>query len=263
MTNTNTSAARRIRWNETLAALTEPASGMGAPRAQIFPHAVHRILMYGPPGTGKSSALVFLECALGAQFKQALRITLHQQMAPEDLFGCYMLRDGSTIWVDGPAVIAMRRGLPLILDEITEHSGEVRCALHAIMDDLSMARITLATGETIKPEPGFCIVGTTNNTPADLPEALADRFDIKLPAMMPAPGILDAMPEASANMLRSMYAAHETSGAWNYIPPVTVRSMQAFHKLEAQWDSERAARAVFLDGADDFLTAHATNVAGS
>ncbi len=96
-------------------------------RESAIPHQVHRILLYGPPGTGKSSWAA-------TAFAHVERVTLHSQMPPEDLIGSIALvaRKGGTdtVWQDGPAVRAMRRGCALVLNEIDQHSPELRCALH-------------------------------------------------------------------------------------------------------------------------------------
>ena len=50
----------------------------------------------------------------------------------------------------------MRRGCALVLDEIDQHSAQSsRFALHAILDDRSIAGITLPTGERVEPAEGF------------------------------------------------------------------------------------------------------------
>lgn len=136
-------------------------------RLAAMPARIHRLLLYGPPGTGKSSWA-------GTAFDRVERVTLHAQMPPEDLIGSMALvaRKGgtNTVWQDGPAVRAMRSGSALVLDEIDQHSPELRCALHAILDDRSIAGITLPTGERVEPTDGFCVVATTNAEPTTLPE---------------------------------------------------------------------------------------------
>src|SRR5690242_11375222 len=117
-------------WTQTLGDLV---------RQSALPDRIHRVLLYGPPGTGKSSWA-------GTAFVEVERVTLHAQMPPEDLIGSIALvaNNGgtNTVWQDGPAVRAMRRGAALVLDEIDQHSPELRCALHAILDDKSIAGIT-------------------------------------------------------------------------------------------------------------------------
>jgi nitric oxide reductase NorQ protein len=163
-----------------------------------IPDRVHRVLLYGPPGTGKSS---WAQSA----FAHVERVTLHAQMPPEDLIGSMALvaRKGgtNTVWQDGPAVRAMRRGSALVIDEIDQHSPELRCALHAILDDRSIAGITLPTGERVEPAEGYTVIATANAEPSMLPDALLDRFDLVLLANRPIAAVLDKLPRGLASIL--------------------------------------------------------------
>ena len=137
------------------------------------PQAIHRVLLWGPPRTGKSS--------VAAQIfghDRVERVTLHRQQPVDDLTGGYCLRDGTTVWADGPAVRAMKEGKVLVLDEIDQHSPETRCILHAIMDD--PPGVTLASGERVEAVYGFVVIATTNALPGTLPAAILDRFDLIL-----------------------------------------------------------------------------------
>ena len=101
---------------------------------------------------------------------------MHGDLAPEDLTACRDLRANDkgteTVWTNGPAVRAMQQGKILVLDEVDQHSPQIRCLLHAICDDLSTAGITLPNGERVRPSPGYAVVATTNAAPDSLPEAL-------------------------------------------------------------------------------------------
>lgn len=231
------------RWASLMVALGETA---------IFPTAVHRVLLYGPPGTGKSSIAYSMFPSTAIE-----RVTLHDQVDPSDLIGTWKVtaRNGGTDmeWVDGPAVRAMKSGSPLILDEVDSMSPEVKNILHAILDDRAIASLHLPNGTIVKPTPGFCVIGTTNRSPDDLPEAIRDRFDLTLRADTPAPGILSSLPEDMAAMLVATYR-NTTTKQWS--PCVSARSMLAFSRLtEAIGDRSMAARLVFNKSATDFLNA--------
>ena len=237
MTTTTTTTAPA--WNTLLDALADDG---------LFPSTLHRLFIYGPPGTGKSA---------WAQFRfgreRVERVTLHEQMSPEDLIGSWTLQNGSTVWADGPAVRAMRRGAVLVLDEMTRHSADVACALYAMCDDLRQAALTLPTGETVTPAPGFAVIGTDNGTPADLPEALADRMDLCVHATTPAPGILADLPDDCGALLARLYDERaKTATAW--LPAPSVRRMQTFAALSGPWGRERAAGAIFGPNGADLLT---------
>jgi len=216
----------------------------------VFPSAVHRVLLYGPPGTGKSSVAYQMWPSATIE-----RVTLHDQVDPADLIGQWRVtaRNGGTDmeWVDGPAIRAMRSGSPLVLDEVDSMSPEVKNILHAILDDRSIASLHLPTGEIVRPAPGFCVIGTTNRGPDDLPEAIRDRFDLTLRADTPAPGILASLPSDMAAMLVSTYR-NSTTKLW--APTVTARSMLAFSRLsDPTGDRYIAAQLIFNKQATDLL----------
>ena len=217
-----------------------------------IPDQVHRVLLYGPPGTGKSS---WAQSA----FAHVERVTLHAQMPPEDLIGSMALvaRKGGTetVWQDGPAVRAMRRGSALVIDEIDQHSPELRCALHAILDDRSIAGITLPTGERVEPAEGFCVIATMNGEPGSLPDALLDRFDLVLLANRPIAGVLDKLPRGLASVLSRAYDSQSVA---RWIPPVSVRSVLALTRLADATGIERAADLIFGESATDILASAAT-----
>jgi MoxR-like ATPase len=213
----------------------------------VMPNRVHRVLLYGPPGTGKSS---WAQSA----FNNVERVTLHAQLPPEDLIGSTGLvaENGGTktVWQDGPAVRAMRRGCALVLDEIDQHSPETRCALHAICDDRSIAGITLPTGERVEPAEGYTVIATTNAEPGTLPQALLDRFDLVLFANRPAPGVLRKLPRKLANLVARSY---DNQQAQRWIPPVSVRTILALSRLAEATGEERAAELIFGDDGADIL----------
>jgi MoxR-like ATPase len=217
-----------------------------------IPDQVHRILIYGPPGTGKSSWA-------GCAFAHVERVTLHAQMPPEDLIGSMALvaRKGGTetVWQDGPAVRAMRRGSAIVIDEIDQHSPELRCALHAILDDRSIAGITLPTGERVEPADGFTVIGTTNADPSQLPEALLDRFDLVVLANRPIAAVLDKLPRGLASVLSRAYD-RQTVARWT--PAVSVRSILALTRLADATGMERAAELIFGESGTDILASAAS-----
>ena len=240
------------KWFEVLGLLLE---------SEIVPNAIHRVLLYGPPGTGKSSAPW-----RARQGEGVTRVTLTPAMPVEELTGCWQLRatDGGTdtVWQDGPAIVAMRTGAILVLDEVDRRSPDVEPLLHQLLDDRAMLRVTLPTGEVVEAADGFAVFATTNATPDDLPAALKDRFGISLLCDLPAPGILDAVPEG----LRNMTTAHmEEQGrsAAEYCPTPTARTALAWVRLTAALDDcssfdgdaqEYAARLIYGKRADDVLS---------
>jgi len=222
---------------------------------RAIPQRAHRVLLYGPPGTGKSSWA-------GSAFASVERVTLHAQMPPEDLIGSMALvasKGGTnTVWQDGPAVRAMRNGSALVIDEIDQHSPELRCALHSILDDRSIAGITLPTGERVEPVEGYCVIATSNADPSQLPDALLNRFDLVMLANRPAPGILAKLPQGLASVLSRAYDRQYIA---RWIPPVSVRSILALARLAESTGMERAAELIFGESSTDILASAAVSEA--
>ena len=162
-----------------------------------LPHGMpRRGNLYGPAGTGKTTYWFSLT-------SDAERITLTQAMFPDALYGKFLLRDGSTVWVDGAATRAARRGVPLILDEIHKASPELESTLQAILDDESVCRLNLDNGECVTPKKGFAVYATQNGTPDLLAEAVRDRFDFHLNCRTPHTGILKRLSAAGAAYIKN------------------------------------------------------------
>ncbi len=133
---------------------------------------LHTIL-YGPPGTGKTTL---------AQTPDCYSITLTSETPAAEGRGHYIPEGSKFTWHHGPMVRAWLEGKRLILNELDQASGDMLTFLYVLLDDPAMARMTLPTGETIKPIPGFQAVATTNQADlaSALPAALLDRFSVRI-----------------------------------------------------------------------------------
>lgn len=188
-------------------------------------------LLYGPPGTGKSYAAQ-------AGCSDVFNLTLTPETPAAELRGHYHPRGGEFVWQDGPLTAAMRRGTRVVLNEVDHAGGDVLSFLLAALDNKESCRVTLPSGETLRPADGFHAVGTMNGKPEDLLPALRDRFaqHIEIPECNPK--AIEALPEDLRNAARGTVG--NSDGERN-----TLRSWLAYANLRSKVGEEIAAQAVF------------------
>ena len=211
-------------------------------RTEVFPRVLNRALIYGFSRTGKTWLVREL---LGGE-----RITFHSGMPLDDLIGGWTLKDGQTVWADGPAVRALRNGTMLQIDEINEIPLECKTVLYALMD--KPAGITLPSGERIEAAPGYCVVGTMNPAPNVLPEPIFERFDIILQANELSRGTQEALGKFAEQAKRVVGRGNQ----YNWSRPMSVGLCLAANELyQAGIRMENIAVALGLIGDEltDFL----------
>lgn len=201
-------------------------------------------LLYGPPGTGKTTAAVRAGSPVSFY-----NVTLTDETPAAELRGHYIPVDGSFVWQDGPAMRAFREGVRLVLNEIDHASGDALDFAHCLLDDPGIAAITLPTGETVHPAPGFTVVATMNGDPSDLPPAIADRFAVAIEVTEPHPDAMAGLPEAVQDAIRG------TVGADDEDRRTSLRAWRSYLDLAGKVGDETAARAVFRHRADEVLAA--------
>ena len=82
------------------------------------------IFITGLSGNGKTMG-VTQACAENK--KELIRVNITIETDEDDLLGGYRLKDGQTVWQNGPVIEAMQRGAVLLLDEIDLASNKIMC----------------------------------------------------------------------------------------------------------------------------------------
>jgi hypothetical protein len=203
-----------------------------------------RVLLWGPPGTGKTTA------AVNVDEPRTLVTTVTEETPAAELRGHYIPKGNEFIWHDGIAISAWREGLRLVINEPDRSSSDVLTFLYAISDDPSIAKFTLPTGETVRPDEKFQVVLTMNGDPTMLPAALRDRFSVSLHVTEPHPMAIQSLPED----LRS--AARGSFVPWDTERSLSIRQWKEFAALRDRLGPDElntAAWGVFGDRATDIL----------
>ena len=120
-------------------------------RGQFFP-----VYVAGSSGTGKSIMVEQVCAELGRRF---CRIQVTPETDEDQLIGGIRLKDGDTVFQDGPVIEAMRTGSVLLIDEIDRGSNKIMC-LQGVMEGKPV--VIKRTGEVVHPAPGFTVVATGN-----------------------------------------------------------------------------------------------------
>ena len=213
-----------------------------------------RILLYGPPGTGKSYSAIKTSAPLNINGEpNVFSVTMTEDTASANLEGFYKPSSSGTFeWHDGIAIQSWRNGGRLVINEIDHASPDAMTFLHAILDDQEIAQLTINndTKETVKPEPGFQVVATTNSPPESLPLALKDRFPVKIYVNKIHPKAMAKFPDEWHK------AINDTSIVDDPESRVSVRSWKEFFDLQKNdFDIETAAKLVFGDKAEELIDA--------
>jgi len=88
-----------------------------------------------------------------------IRVNITIETDEDDLLGGYRLRDGDTVWQNGPVIEAMERGAVLLLDEIDLASNKIMC-LQPILEGNGI--YVKKINKFVKPKDGFTVVATAN-----------------------------------------------------------------------------------------------------
>ena len=114
------------------------------------------ICITGLSGNGKTLG-VTQACA--EKKREMIRVNITIETDEDDLLGGYRLRDGQTVWQNGPVIEAMERGAVLLLDEIDLASNKIMC-LQPILEGNGV--FVKKINKFVKPALGFTVVATAN-----------------------------------------------------------------------------------------------------
>ena len=149
------------------------------------------IFITGLSGNGKTLA-VTQACAVAK--REMIRVNITIETDEDDLLGGYRLRDGQTVWQNGPVIEAMERGAVLLLDEIDLASNKIMC-LQPILEGSGI--YVKKINKFVQPKLGFNVIATANTKGQGsddgkfigtnvLNEAFLERFPITFEQEYPA-----------------------------------------------------------------------------
>ena len=149
------------------------------------------IFITGLSGNGKTLA-VTQACAVAK--REMIRVNITIETDEDDLLGGYRLKDGQTIWQNGPVIEAMERGAVLLLDEIDLASNKIMC-LQPILEGSGI--YVKKINKFVKPKFGFNVIATANTKGQGsddgkfigtnvLNEAFLERFPVTFEQEYPA-----------------------------------------------------------------------------
>ena len=114
------------------------------------------VFVTGLSGNGKTMSI--LQACAEAR-KECIRVNVTIETDEDDLLGGYRLKDGQTVWQNGPVIEAMERGALLLLDEIDLASNKIMC-LKPILEGSGV--FVKKINKFVKPKEGFNVVATAN-----------------------------------------------------------------------------------------------------
>jgi nitric oxide reductase NorQ protein len=140
------------------------------------------VLLKGPTGCGKTRFVEYMAYQLGQKLVQVKKagqdlvadskdfsrgigslytVACHEDLTARDLTGRYIMKGGETVWIDGPATMAVREGAILYLDEVVEARKDVTVVIHPLTDYRRILPIEIL-GTQIRAPKSFMVVLSYN-----------------------------------------------------------------------------------------------------
>lgn len=153
------------------------------------------VYISGPTGNGKSTMIEQL-CA--KHKRPLIRVNLNMLSDEDQLIGSKTLIDGNVKIVEGPVLVAMRLGIPLLLDEIDAGGANALLCLQPILE--GKPYFFKLKNELVVPAPGFTVFATANTKGKGsddgryigtniLNEAFLERFALTFDQEYPTPSV--------------------------------------------------------------------------
>ena len=114
------------------------------------------VFITGLSGNGKTLA-VTQACA--DLKRELIRVNITIETDEDDLLGGFRLKDGQTVWSNGPIIEAMERGAVLLLDEIDLASNKIMC-LQPVLEGSGI--FVKKINKCVQPKKGFNVIATAN-----------------------------------------------------------------------------------------------------
>ena len=116
----------------------------------------HSMWINGLQGMGKS---FLIEQACARHGREYVFVQFTSETSEDDLLGGYRLIDGNTVWVDGPILVAMKRGAVLNLDEADRATNRILGIQRALEGQPIFVK---KTNTWVAPAEGFTVFATAN-----------------------------------------------------------------------------------------------------
>jgi len=118
------------------------------------------VLAYGPTGTGKTTMAFDFARRIN---RPLLRINVTPSTTTADLVGRWVVKDGATVWVDGPVTTAMRCGYILLIDETDRIDQGTGASLYPVLEEFATVTLKEKDLEVVEAHPDFAVFLTANS----------------------------------------------------------------------------------------------------
>jgi nitric oxide reductase NorQ protein len=146
------------------------------------------VVLKGPTGCGKSRFVRHMAWRLG---RPLVTVACHDDLSASDLTGRWLVRDGDTVWQDGPLTQAVRAGAIAYLDELVEARQDTVVVVHPLADDRRLLPLE-RSGELVAAHPDFQLVISYNpgyqSLAKELKPSTRQRF-VAIELALPAPEV--------------------------------------------------------------------------